>query len=54
MLVVLYLKAAAHVDDDLDNPNAARVRHDKPFQSLSPDNPIVKIGTTVHIGLDKN
>jgi hypothetical protein len=54
MPVVLYLEAAARVDDDLDKPEAARARHDKAFQSLSPDNPILKVGTTVYIDLDKN
>jgi hypothetical protein len=54
MPVVLYLEAAARVNDDLDDPDAARARHDEAFQSLSPDNPILKVGRTVYIGLDKN
>ncbi|KAL3806338.1 hypothetical protein ACHAXA_001420 [Cyclostephanos tholiformis] len=52
--LVLYLEAAARVDDELDDPDAARARHDEAFRSLSPDNPILKVGTTVYIGLDKN
>ena len=52
--LVLYLEAAARVDRDHEDPEVARARHEDAFQSLSPDNPILRAGTTVYIGLDKN
>jgi hypothetical protein len=52
--LVLYLEAAARLDYDHEDPDVARARHDDAFQSLSPENPILKVGTTVYIGLDKN